>query len=119
MDIVVDYIRDAGDIDNERIVFKVTKDTQLGKFLIAESSELDNSRFSASLKNVYWFPDQDLKVGDVVILYTKKGGRNVIDNEDGSKSYFYYWNLEESHLKGTNPCIVILNAASWKAYSVE
>ena len=119
MDIVIDYIRDAGDIDKERIVFKAEKDTQLGKFLIAESYELDNSRFSSSLKNLYWFPDQEIKSGDRVVLYTKAGGRNIIENEDGTKSYFYYWNLKESHLKGDKPCIVILDAASWKAYSVE
>lgn len=118
MELVIEYIRDAGDIEKERIVFKAEQDTQLGKYLLAESYELDESRFSSSLKNVYWFPDQELKAGDRVILYTKKGERNVSINEDGSTDYFFYWNLEEPHLKGDKPCIVLLDA-KWKAYAVS
>lgn len=117
MDLVVDYIRDAGNLDKERIVFKAEHNTQLGQFLIAETYVMGDSRFSSKIQNLFWFPDMELKIGDRVILYTKSGERNESSNEDGTKNYFFYWNLEESHLKGEKPCVVLLNA-SWKAYVV-
>lgn len=71
MNIAIDYIKDPGNLDKERLVFVVKSDEQLGKYLIAESVLLENSRFSAKIKNTYWFPDQELKQGDVVVLYGK------------------------------------------------
>lgn len=118
MDLVIDYIRDAGNIDKERIVFITKCNTQLGQYLIAETYETDDARFSARIENVFWFPDLELKVGDRVVLYTKCGEHNMSSNEDGTKNYFFYWNLSKSHLKGEKPCVVLLNA-SWKAYMVS
>ena len=118
MNLIIDYIRDAGNLDKERIVFKAERNTQLGSYLIAETYVMDDARFSSKIQNVFWFPDLEIKVGDRVILYTKSGERNISSNEDGTTNYFFYWNLEESHLKGENPCVVLLNA-SWKAYTVS
>lgn len=117
MDLVIDYIRDAGNLDKERIVFKTERNTQLGKYLIAETYEMDNARFSSNIENIFWFPDLELKLGDRVVLYTKSGERNISSNEDGTTTYFFYWNLNMSHLKGEKPCVVLLDA-SWKAYTV-
>lgn len=118
MNLVIDYIRDAGNLDKERIVFKVEGNTQIGRYLIAETYLTEDAMFSSKIQNVYWFPDMELKTGDRIILYTKKGENNMSSNEDGTINYFFYWNLENSHLKSNNPCVVLLNA-SWKAYVVS
>ena len=117
MIITIDYIKDAGIIDKERIVFSVKEDGQLGKYLIAESNTIDDSRFSAKIKNPFWFPDKDVKAGDLVILYTKEGSTNTVSNEDGSHLYFFYWGLKESHLSIDNACVVLFES-SWKVSSV-
>lgn len=118
MNIVIDYIKDSGNLDKERIVFAVKNDEQLGKYLIAESVLLENARFSARLKNVFWFPDQKLKQGDVVVLYTKTGNNNFNKNEDGSTTYFYYWGLSEPHLNDNKPCVVLFDA-SWEVRAIQ
>lgn len=118
MNIAIDYIKDSGNLDKERIVFAVKNDEQLGKYLIAESVLLDNTRFSAKIKNVFWFPDQELKQGDVVVLYTKSGNNNIIKNEDGSATYFYYWGLSEPHLNDNKPCVVLFDA-SWEVLAIQ
>lgn len=112
MIISIDYIKDAGSIEKERIVFAVNGDGQLGKFLIAESQTLDESRFSSLVKNPYWFPDRKIKAGDRVVLYTKKGVNNVVDNKNGTHTYFYYWGLENSHLVTDRACVVLFET-SW------
>lgn len=118
MNIAIDYIKDPGNLEKERIVFAVKNDEQLGKYLIAESYLLDNSRFSAKIRNTFWFPDQELKQGDVVVLYTKAGSNNTIKNEDGSTTYFYYWGLSEPHLNDNKPCVVLFDA-SWEVRAIQ
>lgn len=112
MIISIDYIKDSGNIEKERIVFDVIEDGQIGKYLIAESETLNDSKFSSLIKNTYWFPDQEVKTGDRVILYTKEGRKNIVDNEDGSNSYFFYWGLKSPHLKSDNDCVVLFET-SW------
>lgn len=118
MNIAIDYIKDSGNLDKERIVFAVKNDEQLGKYLIAESVLLENARFSAKIKNIFWFPDQELKQGDVVVLYTKTGENNMNKNEDGSTTYFYYWGLSEPHLNDNKPCVVLFEA-SWDVLAIQ
>lgn len=118
MNIAIDYIKDSGNLDKERIVFAVRNDDQLGKYLIAESFLLDNARFSARIKNVFWFPDQELKQGDTVVLYTKAGNNNSNKNEDGSTTYYYYWGLSEPHLNDNRPCVVLFDA-SWEVRAIQ
>lgn len=118
MNIAIDYIKDPGNLDKERIVFAVKNDEQLGKYLIAESVLLENARFSAKIKNTFWFPDQELKQGDVVVLYTKTGENNTNKNEDGSTTYFYYWGLSEPHLNDNKPCVVLFEA-SWDVLAIQ
>lgn len=118
MNITIDYIKDSGNLDKERIVFAVKNDEQLGKYLIAESVLLDNLRFSGKIKNTFWFPDQEIKQGDIVVLYTKPGSSNISKNEDGSTSYFYYWGLSEPHLNEKKPCVVLFEA-SWEVLAIQ
>lgn len=118
MNIAIDYIKDSGNLEKERIVFAVNNDEQLGKYLIAESVLLDNSRFSAKIKNVFWFPDQELKQGDIIVLYTKSGNNNISKNEDGSTTYFYYWGLSAAHLNDQKPCVVLFDA-SWEVVAIQ
>lgn len=117
MNITIDYIKDPGNLDKERIVFAVKSDEQLGKYLIAESMLLENARFSAQIKNTYWFPDQELKQGDTIVLYTKEGSDNVRKNDDGSTTYFYYWGLSAPHLNENNPCVVLFES-TWDVCAI-
>ena len=117
MNIELNYIKDSGNIDKERIVFNVISDTELGKFLVAQTELLEDSRFSSKLGNIYWFPDQQVKAGDLVVLYTKVGINTSIQNENSTTTYFYYWGLDTVHNQNINACIVILDA-SWKSYAV-
>lgn len=117
MNIAIDYIKDSGNLDKERIVFSVIANGQLGKYLMAESEMLEGARFSAQIHNTYWFPDQEIMVGDRIVLYTKIGTPNVTENEDGSKIYFFYWGLNAPHLNDRKPCVVLFEA-TWNVSAI-
>lgn len=113
MDIEFNMVKDPGVIENERVILKVTKDTDLGSFLIATSLENDdNKTISSELSNIFWLPDQKLKAGDLVIVYTKDGKKGKVDNIDGSTSYFVYWGLGKPFGLDPRAAIVLFNA-SW------
>lgn len=117
MNIELNYIKDSGNIEKERIVFKVLSDAELGKFLVAQSVLVEDSRFSSKLGEIYWFPDQQVKEGDLVVLYTKSGENKSIKNENDSTTYFFYWGLDAVHNQRDNACIVLLDA-TWQSYAV-
>lgn len=118
MSIDFDSIKDSGNIEKERIILKVTQACDLGKYMLAISKEITEQTFSSNLQNLYWFPDKELKLGDLVVLYTKKGEKGNTINEDGSTTYFYYWGLSTSLSKlEEKPCVVLLES-TWKSLTV-
>lgn len=112
MKIVIDYIKDFGDKEKERVVFRVSQPTNLGLYVVAESAKVGEASISSLIKNVYWLPDQELKTGDLVVLYTKEGVKRSVLNEDGTTTYFYYWGLGDT-LSSDNKSCVVLFETSW------
>ncbi len=45
------------------------------------------------MERTFWFPDFESEGGDFVVLYTKRRPQRE-ENQDKSKSYFFYWNLD-------------------------
>lgn len=108
------YIKDNGVLDKERVVLLVEEDCDLGHYLIATSHfKPDAGTFSSKIKNVFWFPDREVKKGDKIIVYTKKGIHNKQENEDQTTSHFFYWGIEAPlNSKNDETCVVVFNA-SW------
>ena len=113
MDIQFYIVKDPGIAEKERVILKVTKDTDLGGYLIATSKENeDNKTISSTLSNVLWLSDQKLKAGDLVVIYTKSGKVGKVSNKDGSTSYFYYWGLT-SPIGNNRRNTVVLFDTNW------
>lgn len=118
MKIEIDYIKDANDSEKERVVLKVNQPTNLGGYIIAESIQVGENAISSEIKNSYWLPDQELKIGDLVVLYTKKGEKSSVLNKDGSTTYFYYLGLNNP-LFSEEKTGVILFETSWMFKSIH
>lgn len=107
MKIVIKYIKDFGNPEKERVVLKVNAPTDIGQYVVAESVKVNENAISSEIKNQYWFPDQELKVGDLVVLYTKRGEKKSVLNKDGSTTYFFYWGLENPLSSVEKSCVVL------------
>lgn len=111
MDIQFYIVKDSGDPEKERVILRVQKNTDLGSYLIATSTEnTDNKTISSELSNVLWLPDQKLQSGDLVVIYTKKGKEGKVVNKDGSTSYFYYWGLSKPIGENRRSTIVLFDS---------
>ncbi|OUN71159.1 hypothetical protein [Barnesiella sp. An55] len=118
MKLEIAYIKDSGNLEKERTVFKVTQPTNLGLYLVSQSVETSSTTFSSNIKNIYWLPDQELKIGDLVVLYTKKGEKRSTINKDGSTTYFYYWGLDKPLTSTEKSCVVLLET-SWRVKGIS
>ena len=112
MNIEILSVKDAGNKEKERVVLNVVKDADLGDFIIATSVATSDDTISPNLKNVYWLPNKNVKAGDLVVVYTKKGKQRKIENKDGSISYFCYWDLADG-LDSNEATTVVLFEAAW------
>lgn len=108
MDIKFKYIKDAGVLEKERVVYFAESDCDLGKYLLAESTILSNSKFSSKIQNIFWLPDWEVKKGDLIVVYSKEGTLHKVIDEDGSTIHFMYWGLDSAHTQHVkSPCIVM------------
>lgn len=80
--------------DNERIVLDVVKKTQLGRFIIFDTTYDEDGVESDKNRHSFIFPSKDVEEGDIIILYTKKGKNRTTTNQKGVPLHFFYWGLD-------------------------
>lgn len=115
MNLVTDYISDAGSADKERLVIKVTRPDDVGNYAVFHSKFTTAGKVSSKVQHVFWFPDRLIKAGDLVVLYTKVGTNSQKQNTDETTSHFFYWGLPAPIWSEADSCAVLLQVASWTA----
>ena len=106
---------EPGNIDKERLILKAAADLPLGDYLVMLSKISDQGSAYSGMHTAFWFPDGDVKSGDLIVVYTKSGtvSKKTLDN--GSTARFFYWGLSgpiwaPSEKQG----VVIVRSAEWK-----
>ncbi len=60
-------IVDPGDLEKERVVLTATAEDDAGYYAVFRCEETDDGKvYSGAIPNVYWFPNQKMKKGDLV-----------------------------------------------------
>jgi hypothetical protein len=98
--------------DSERIVLDVTQAANLKYYLVFDTTYLRPGAISNKLRHTYWFAPQAVQVGDVVVLYTKKGS-NTSRQENGHTVYFYYWGLDSCVWNDEGDRALLMEANAW------
>jgi hypothetical protein len=97
---------EPGNHEKERLVIKALSDLDVGKYVVLVSTVSATQTPTSGRKTAYWFPDQLIKAGDLVVLYTKSGvtsHKKIV----GGTAYFYYWGLTKP-LWGTGQNTAVL-----------
>lgn len=119
MIIEVKYVKECGDLDKERIVLSVVKDGDVGRYAIFDTTYTKGGSVSNKVRFTYWFPDKNVKAGDLVVVYTKAGSSSEHQNKDGSTSHFFYWGLDRTVWNEDGDCAVIARIDSWKGQAIK
>lgn len=112
MNIEISSFADAGDHEKERVVMKALSDLDIGWYALF-SSNLWDGMPTSGLETAYWFPDDHVKTGDLVVLYTKDGVSSKKERNDGSTAHFYYWGRRDSVWGSSEKTAVIVRIAEW------
>lgn len=110
------YIKDAQDIQKERIVLRAIESCNIGVYAIAKSRNVDDNYIDAALPMIYWLPEKNVNQGDYIVLYSKNGHSSEKRNDDGSKSYFFYWGKDTPIFNPANhDCAIIFEINEFKS----
>jgi hypothetical protein len=107
-------VANAGELKSERIVLRASADADVGLYVVFRGINKNGTSVAGgSQEQTYWFPDQKVKAGDYVVLYTRDGETSIKDRDDGKKTYFFYWGLNDTlWVKGHTPVLIEIN--TWK-----
>lgn len=89
-------IKDAGDLDNERVILKANKDCEISWYLLFDNTYDEQGNLSNLWRHMYIFPKINMKAGDFVWLFTKKGANSSRGNDTNTTTYLLYWGLDET-----------------------
>lgn len=89
-------VADVGDIENERVIIKAQEDCQISWYLIFDNTYNQDGTLSNLWRHLYIFPRIDVKAGDFIWLYTKKGANSQRGNDSNTTTHLLHWGLEET-----------------------
>jgi hypothetical protein len=96
MDLEIKYVKDAGNINHERIILKALKKVQVGEYMIADSTYTVDGQISNILRHIFWIPDKIIQANDLVVIYTKVGHSSEKLNKSGVTTHFFYWDIDRT-----------------------
>jgi hypothetical protein len=103
--------------DSERVIIDITEDTDIGKFIVLDTTYTKSGSVSNKVRHPYWFPDQSVKKDDVVVLYTKAGKRYSKEVDDHIV-YFFYWGLDINVWNNDGDSALLMHIDAWQHYKV-
>lgn len=106
-------IADRGVSNKERLHLSVLKETGLAYYVVLLSRHANLSSVSSGNLTAYWFPNQQVRPGDQVVLYSGPGNSTNRKEPNGTTTYFYYWGLPESIWRDPVNCAVVLEVVDW------
>ena len=118
MDAFIKYALDKGTLPKERIVLKITRDTDIGQYVIFDTTFNEDGDTTNLLRHVFWFPDKAVSKGDTVIVYTKEGNDSEQKTKAGRVSHFFYWGLDHTVWNQEGDGAVLLEIGQWEAKKV-
>jgi hypothetical protein len=118
MKLRIENIADRGVPNEERLHLRVIEPTNLGSHLVMSSAWVTSTSVANGSKAVFWFPPQDVRANDEIILYTRGGNfERRSQTLLGPTTYFYFWGLPNTLWNNDSSCALIFDVASWAASS--
>ena len=118
MKLVIKYVKEHGDLQGERIVLKALEDIEVGNYMIADTTYMNESEVSNKLRHPFWIPDKHVGKGDLIVIYTKKGRDTTKNNESGNKTHFFYWGLRDTIWNKDGDAAVVFAIKDWTTEKV-
>jgi hypothetical protein len=119
MNIEIVGIRNADELERERIVLRAVGDTDIGDYLVIRVHTKDDAVRAGRMLDCYWFRDKLVQAGDLIVLYSKAGSAREKRNDDESTTHFFYWGLSQACWSEPNSAAVLMRLREWESHFPE
>ena len=113
MNIVIRKVAEKGNLEKERLLLHVESSGDIGRYMLVESTYVNEGEVSGTIRNCLWLPDMAVQAGDLVVVYTKNGTNKSRENQDKTKTHFIYWGIGNPIWSRENACPVIFEVTDW------
>ena len=113
MKIKIIKILDRAVVNKERLWLKVLQDTNMEHYIAFDTTYTSQNAISNLQRHAYWFDSKQVRSGDSVVLYTKKGTPSSTQNSDGTTTHFFYWGLDKTIWNDKGDCAVLFEIGNW------
>ena len=113
MKLLIKFVKNHGDLAKERIILKALENVDIGSYMIADTTYIDEEQVSNKLRHTFWLPDVKVHKDDLIVIYTKVGNESIQKNKSGSKTYFFYWDLDRTIWNQDEDAAAIFLVKSW------
>jgi hypothetical protein len=113
MNLEISSFADGGTFAKERLILKARADLDLGKYAVFCTALTVEKVATSGKKLAYWFPDEEIKANDLVVLYTKRGTASKKEIETGRTAHFFYWGEDHALWGGAGNGAVVLQVSRW------
>jgi hypothetical protein len=104
---------DSGSLQKERVVFRATSNANVGDYMVLCSESTETGAASSGAHIAFWFPDDEVKEGDLIVLYTKSGNESKKDIGGGHTAYFYYWGNPKPVWNSATHALVLIETGEY------
>jgi hypothetical protein len=108
-------LQNEGDEKEEYLRLRVTADVNLSQFLVLDATFTADGSPSNKQRHPYWFASKEVKKGDFVWLYTKKGIDSARTNKADTTTHLIYWGLDKPVWNNTGDTAVLFRISGKKA----
>jgi hypothetical protein len=106
-------IADRGLPNRERVHLSVLQETNLSYYAVLLSRYISPAGVANGNLAAFWFPNQAVRPGDQVVLFSGPGTPSNRIETNGSTTYFFYWGLPNTVWNVPANCAVVIEASSW------
>ncbi|WP_122429430.1 hypothetical protein [Pseudomonas viridiflava] len=97
-----------GDLDKEHVSLNVLEDCNLSAYVLMDTTYDKDAKVSNKHRHVKWLPSVQVKKGNKVSVWTKKGTDKSLEAEDGTVWHRVYWNMNTSVWNNDGDVAVLL-----------
>lgn len=107
-----------GNLEKERIVLKAQDDIDIGDYMLADTTYVDEDEISNKLRHTFWIPEKEVSKGDLIVIYTKEGRDRAKRNDSGSRTHFFYWGLGKTIWNKNEDAAAVFHIKDWVSKQV-
>lgn len=112
-------VKGAGKLQEERLVLRAIADTDIGQYLVADTTYQGEGQVSNRLRHIFWLPDKEVSARDLVVLYTKTGKDKSRQNDSGNRTHFIYWDLGRTIWNSEEDAATLFHISDWDLKQVK